>query len=119
MCKRTSPSSEINYYFYKFRFNGIKNKHNCNNLSDIKLNETNKSVVLIRSIRVIKTKKNEEMAFIAMFDDSSELDGVMFPLTFNKFKNIIEINKPYLLSYKVENRNEKLQAVIETIYNLS
>ena len=40
-------------------------------------------------------------------------------MSFNKFKNIIEINKPYLLSYKVENRNEKLQAVIETIYNLS
>ena len=35
------------------------------------------------------------------------------------YKNILEQNKTYLISYKVENRNEKLQAVIDTIYNLS
>ena len=68
---------------------------------------------------VIKTKKNEEMAFITMYDDSSEMDGVLFPLTYNKFKTVLEQNKTYLLTYKVENRNEKLQAIIDTIYNLN
>ena len=106
-------------YSYFVRFNGIKSKYNCNVLSDVVVNSGNKSVVIIRSMRVVKTKKNEEMAFITMYDDSSELEGVLFPLTYKKFMNILELNKPYLISYKVENRNEKLQAVIESIYNLS
>jgi DNA polymerase-3 subunit alpha len=59
------------------------------------------------------------MAFITMYDDSSEMDGVLFPLTYNKFKTVLEPNKTYLLTYKVENRNEKLQAIIDTIYNLN
>ena len=59
------------------------------------------------------------MAFITMYDDSGEIDGVLFPLTFNKFKLILELNKTFLITYKVENRNEKAQAIIDTIYNLS
>ena len=97
----------------------MKTKYNCNDLLNYNLNSINKSIVIFRSIRVIKTKKNDEMAFITMYDDSSELDGVIFPVIFIKYKNILEQNKTYLISYKVENRNEKLQAVIDTIYNLS
>ena len=59
------------------------------------------------------------MAFITMYDDSMEIDGVLFPLTFQKFKNILEQNKTYLVTYKVENREEKIQAIIDSIYNLN
>lgn len=106
-------------YSHFVKYYSLKTKYNCNDLLNYNLNSINKSIVVFRSIRVIKTKKNDEMAFITMYDDSSELDGVLFPMTFIKYKNILEQNKTYLISYKVENRNEKLQAVIDTIYNLS
>ena len=59
------------------------------------------------------------MAFITMYDDSMEIEGVLFPLAYQKFKNMLEINKTYLITYKVENREEKVQAVIDSIYNLN
>lgn len=106
-------------YSHFAKYYSLKTKYNCNDLLNYNLNNINKSIVIFRSIRVIKTKKNDEMAFITMYDDTSEFDGVIFPMTFIKYKNILEQNKTYLISYKVENRNEKLQAVIDTIYNLS
>lgn len=106
-------------YSHFAKYQTLKSKYNCSDISNYSTNSLNKSICIIRSIRVIKTKKNEEMAFITMYDDSGEIDGVLFPLSFNKFKNILEQNKTYLLSYKVENRNEKLQAIIDAIYNLS
>lgn len=106
-------------YSHFAKYYSLKTKYNCNDLLNYNLNNINKSIVIFRSIRVIKTKKNDEMAFITMYDDTSEFDGVIFPMTFIKYKSILEQNKTYLISYKVENRNEKLQAVIDTIYNLS
>ena len=106
-------------YSHFSKYQSLKLKYNCNDLSNYSLNNLNKTICVVRSMRVIKTKKNEEMAFITMYDDSSEMDGVLFPLTYNKFKTVLEQNKTYLLTYKVENRNEKLQAIIDTIYNLN
>ena len=124
------PFEEISYnekdalgfnlkYSHFNRYNSIKNKYQCVELTNCKINSTNKSVVVFRSIRVIKTKKNDEMAFVSLYDDSLEIDGVLFPSTYEKYKDILENNKTYIISYKVENRNEKLQAVIDSIYNLN
>jgi len=106
-------------YSHFAKYNALKLKYNCNDLSNYNLNNLNKSIVVFKSIRVITTKKNDEMAFVTMCDDSDEFDGVLFPITYAKFKNILQTNKSYIVSYKVENRNEKLQAVIDGIYNLN
>lgn len=106
-------------YSHFNRYINLKNKYNCNELSDYSLNINNNSVIIIKYIRAIKTKKGDEMAFVDIFDDTMEMSGVMFPSTFVKYKNILQINKTYLIKYKVENRNEKPQAVIDSIYILN
>ena len=39
--------------------------------------------------------------------------------TLDPFKNFIKTGQTYLITYKLENRNEKCQAIIESIYNLT
>ena len=106
-------------YSYFARYQAIKNKYNCKNLINYDLKSLNRSIVTIKYIRVIKTKKNDEMAFVIIYDDSMEMDAVLFPLTYSKFKDLIEINKTYLMTYKIEIREEKEQAIIDSIYNLN
>lgn len=106
-------------YSHFNRYISLKKKYDCNELSDYSFDKISNSVVMIKYIRIIKTKKNEEMAFVDIFDDTMEMSGVMFPSTFAKSKNILQVNKTYLIKYKVENRNEKPQAVIDSIYILS
>ena len=57
--------------------------------------------------------------YTSLDETESLLIGVLFPVTFQKFKNILEQNKTYLVTYKVENREEKIQAIIDSIYNLN
>ena len=106
-------------YSYFARYQTIKNKYNCKNLINYDLKSLNRSIVTIKYIRVIKTKKNDEMAFVTIYDDSMEMDAVLFPLTYIKYKDLIEMNKTYLITYKIEIREEKEQAIIDSIYNLN
>ena len=59
------------------------------------------------------------MAFVTVYDESVELEGVLFPLVYSKYSSILQVNNSYVISYKLENRNDKLQAIIESIYNLN
>ena len=118
LCEKESLGFNLKYSSFS-RFVSLKEKYNCVDLSNCELNKENRTIVTFRSIRVIKTKKNDEMAFVSLFDDSMEIEGVLFPLTYNKFKNFIKTGQTYLITYKLENRNEKCQAIIESIYNLT
>ncbi len=100
------------------KYNQIRNRYNCNTISDSLENKENISVAIIRYVREITTKKNDQMSFVTMYDETGEIEGVIFPSTFAKYKNIIELNKAYLVKYKLERREQKLQAIIDSIYIL-
>lgn len=84
-------------------------------LISLKVGKYLKTLFAIRNIKEIKTKKNDEMAFLTVFDDTDEVDVVIFPLDYKKYKNILEVNKVYLAEGDVEIRNEKKQFVLKTI----
>ncbi len=106
-------------YSYFARYQMIKVKYNCEDLINYDLKKINRSIVVVKYIRVIKTKKNDEMAFLTIYDDSMEMDAVLFPTAYLKFKNLLEISKTYLMTYKIDIREEKEQVVIDSIYNLN
>lgn len=119
ICAYEKEALGFNLKFSQFvKYYPIKEKYHYTDLCDYTLGREEKSIAVIRYIKEIKTRKNDKMAFISMYDDSMEVEGVMFPTTYIKFMNILEINKAYVVSYKMENRNDKLQAVIESIYIL-
>lgn len=76
-----------------------------------------KTVVIIKRINKIKTKKNDDMAFLEAEDETSSLDYVIFPKEYNlvtnlKVGDLIEING------QVTKRFDKYQIVIKGITKL-
>ncbi|MEC9485678.1 MAG: DNA polymerase III subunit alpha [Candidatus Izemoplasma sp.] len=89
--------------------------------TDITQDNTNQTVRLlgmVSRITEITTKKGDQMAFITIDDEDSELDGVLFPRTYQRFKNILEKQHIFLFLGKVEFRNKRLQYIIDKIHKM-
>ena len=75
------------------------------------------SVVIIGSIRKIKTKKGEDMGFISGSDETDNGDFIVFP---KNYKEMINIKNNDLVSIRgqVTRRNDKYQIVVSKIEKL-
>jgi len=89
----------------------------------IKLNQTTNNfdktidtVVIIDRIKKIKTKKNEDMAFITGSDDTGSMEFILFPRNYNLIE-IIEENKIQIINGKVTRKNDKYGIIINKITN--
>ena len=93
-------------------------KYRKNDINTTKIkNYFNNSIniyLLIDKIRVIKTKKDEKMAFITGSDEYGEIDMVMFPRIYEKFYSISRGEVVYITA-KVERRVNEYQLVINNI----
>ena len=81
------------------------------------LRKTNqlKSAVIIQSIKEIRTKKGEKMAFITIGDETDDMEAVIFP---NLYRNVVKWLKEEMLVFikgKVTQRNSKIQWVLDSV----
>lgn len=74
-----------------------------------------RTVGIIQSIRKIRTKRGDSMAFVTVADEEGEVDGVIFPNVFRTVSNSLDEQQIVQLSGKVEERNKRTQYVISTI----
>jgi DNA polymerase III subunit alpha len=71
---------------------------------------------ILSSIRVVNTKKNNsEMAFASLEDTSGSIDLVIFPKLYQETKVDIELDKGVLISGRVDNKDNQLSILVETI----
>ena len=73
-----------------------------------------KNIVLIESIRKIKTKNNEEMAFVKASDDTGVFEYVIFPKILKNYSNL-KVGDICLIYGKVTKRFDKYQVNISNI----
>jgi len=71
---------------------------------------------LISSERVIRTKQGEQMAFIAISDETGDADAVVFPRSYEKYKQLLSIGQIVLIKGKVDIRTNKQQIVAQEVY---
>ncbi|MGM0920884.1 MAG: DNA polymerase III subunit alpha [Bacillota bacterium] len=90
------------------------NRYGIVKISDARklLHQKVKVGVFITAIRTIRTKKGEVMAFLALSDESGELEAVAFPSVYTKAGDIFSQGKVAVLSGKIENRNDRMQLII-------
>ncbi|MDZ5712458.1 DNA polymerase III subunit alpha [Jeotgalibacillus haloalkalitolerans] len=67
----------------------------------------------INEVRVIRTKKGENMCFITLSDETGDVDGVVFPDVFRKQSSVIQKGLTAVLTGKIEERNGKNQFVVQ------
>lgn len=98
------------------RYDDFKRKYNIVDLANLKANSKVNILFVIKNIKQIKTKKNDDMAFLEIYDDSNIVDCVLFPNKYQEYKDTLETKKVYTGSGKVEERNSKLQIILDKIY---
>jgi len=73
---------------------------------------------IINDLRVIITKKGgQEMAFAKFQDETGSINIVIFPSIFNSAKEILSDRNPYLLSGKIDFRDEEPSIIVQSIKN--
>ncbi|MDP4468505.1 DNA polymerase III subunit alpha [Staphylococcus hyicus] len=75
-------------------------------------------LVMIEDIKVIRTKKGQQMAFVVLNDGVRQRDGVIFPNVYQTLESYIHLHQFYVVEGKFERRNNKIQLVINTIKTL-
>ncbi len=70
---------------------------------------------IIEEVRVIKTKKGEDMAFLKIADLTGSMEAVSFPKTYVRSKNIIIPDKLVILKGKLSDRNGEASILIDSV----
>ncbi|MCF7924233.1 MAG: DNA polymerase III subunit alpha [Candidatus Izimaplasma sp.] len=99
------------------RYNEVIDKNKYALVSDILDERLGKKrfVGVLADKKSIKTKKDNDMAFVTIEDEFSQVDGVLFPRSYDKFYEGLQVDKVYLFYGKTEKRNSKLQVIIDDI----
>jgi DNA polymerase-3 subunit alpha len=84
---------------------------------DLNKKDINRSIIffgIISQIKSITTKKtNSLMAFLNVYDDTGSIEVVVFPQKYERLKNILAVNKTYLMKGKVNDKDGKFAIILE------
>lgn len=99
---------------YKAKFNNMISLDNVSNHFDKIIN----TVVLVEKVRVIQTKKGEDMMFFDGSDEYSKLDFTLFPKIYQKYPNI-KIGDIIKIEGRVERRYDTYQVIVSQVEKLN
>ena len=84
-------------------------------LAELSEGQTATVLVEVQSIRVIRTKKGENMAFLKVSDSKTNLEVTVFSDQYRQFKNLLHEGRFYYLNGKVQARDGRLQLVLNNL----
>ncbi|MGJ9457190.1 DNA polymerase III subunit alpha [Oceanobacillus sp. CF4.6] len=73
------------------------------------------TTAIIQSMKTIRTKRGDRMAFLTLGDEHTEMDAVVFPDLFRETSLFLKEEIIISISGKVESRNNKLQWVVDSL----
>ncbi|MCB9805972.1 DNA polymerase III subunit alpha [Candidatus Nomurabacteria bacterium] len=68
---------------------------------------------IVEKSRIIRTKKGDEMAFVTISDLEDSIEGVMFPLVLQKYRELIEPGTCLVVGGKVSFRNGEPSILVD------
>jgi DNA polymerase-3 subunit alpha len=69
---------------------------------------------IVTRLRLITTRKDEEMAFIEMEDLNGSVDIVVFPRTYNKYMELLAEDRLLVIEGRVDLRNGEVQIICDS-----
>lgn len=73
------------------------------------------TVVVVQYIKVIRTKRGDQMAFITLADEEMEMDAVVFPDVYREINRWIKEEMLVTIKGKPEERQNKIQLLVTQI----
>lgn len=85
------------------------------------LADNSKATILVevQSIKVIRTKNGENMAFMQVTDTKKKLDVTLFPEVYRRFAKQIQEKGYYYLTGKIQERDGRLQMILAEVEKAS
>jgi DNA polymerase-3 subunit alpha len=102
----------IKYNFFR-QYAHIYKSKNLMYIKDIKENMQVRTLGILSSMRIIKTKKDEDMAFAVLEDNMSSIELTLFPNVFNRYQDL-RTGVIVIITGTVQMRS-KLQIVVNDI----
>ncbi|MGN8844588.1 DNA polymerase III subunit alpha [Niallia sp. HCP3S3_B10] len=87
-------------------------------INELETGKKQRCIVYITELNAIRTKKGEPMAFIQLSDQSGDIQGVIFPLVFKKYHELLKIGDTVYMEGKCEDRNGTKQLVIQMVESI-
>lgn len=82
----------LGFYFSEHPTLRLKQKHESDSLIEVKVRDKFfRIIAMVDRIKLHRTKKGDQMAFIQLSDDTGLIDGVVFPSVYDKIKVNLEI----------------------------
>jgi DNA polymerase III subunit alpha len=107
----------LGFYVSEHPIVQIKQKLNLNqNLNEIK--EVYRGVVMIDSIKVIKTKRGDQMAFVGIQDEVNKKEAILWPSEYEKYAWLKE-NMMVIIEAQVDLKGSFIIKLIQEIHEVS
>lgn len=90
-------------------------KYHAVTITELSVGKTNNVAGIINNIKIIKTKSGDSMAFMKIFDDTGEVECILFPSVFSKYASELEKNKIVIVKGHIENRKEEKSLICEDV----
>jgi DNA polymerase-3 subunit alpha len=74
--------------------------------------------VIIESIKITVTKKGDKMALVRLRDYTGFIEVAVFPETYKKYKENLELDIPLIIKGKVSTRNNEKTMILDEIKRL-
>lgn len=105
-------SHPLKQYRKQLQFSGY---HSLAHLKGAVGKRNQKSAVIIQTMKQIRTKRGDPMAFITLSDETSDMEAVMFPELYRNEKRWLKEEVMIFLRGKVTERNNQVQLVLDMI----
>lgn len=88
-------------------------------ISDLTVNSKATVLVQLESIRIIRTKKGDQMAFLSVSDGINKLDVTLFPETYFYHKDKLKEGGLFYLEGRTQERDGRIQLVLANMEEAS
>lgn len=110
----------LGYYISTHPVEAVKNNLRLNiqpliGVSSIKMGSYVKVLAIVRTIKKIRTKKGEQMAFLLLEDETATLSATLFPQVFEQTNEGLVEEQMIQAEGKIEFRNQAAQLIINKI----
>jgi DNA polymerase-3 subunit alpha len=86
-------------------------------LSDLQNHKrkTISAIAILSSVKMITTKKGDRMAFLQLEDVTEQIEGVVFPSSYERIKDRLIEDERLILWGKAETKDNKIQMIVEDV----
>ncbi|MFB6274522.1 MAG: OB-fold nucleic acid binding domain-containing protein [Halothece sp.] len=71
------------------------------------------AIILLSEVKKIMTKNNDPMAFVQMEDISGQMEGVVFPRSYERVSEYLQEDARLIVWGKIENKDDRVQMIID------